>query len=113
MTHTPVRIEQRDARFLEAYGPLALDRRSRASALTDLAGGFAEFTDSTPAEPATLPYEELLYVIEGEVTLTVGDQVIVGSTGDFITLEKGATVVFAGTAGTRLFYAVTPADWKH
>lgn len=112
MPTTPVRNEQRADRFLETHGPLAVDRRSRGSALTALAGGFAEFTDSSPAEPTTLPYEELLYVIEGEITLTVGDQVITGSTGDFLTLEKGATVVFAGTPGTRLFYAVSPADWE-
>lgn len=61
MTTLPVRNEPYDPGFQMVYGPLALDRRSRGSRLTELAGGLLDFTSAETAEPSTLPYEELLY----------------------------------------------------
>lgn len=100
-----------DAEFTASNGPLAIDRRSKPSGLRELSAGFVEFTETGATEPWTLPYEEVLYVVQGELTLTHGEEQVVAQAGDLVTLEKGATVVYAGTAGTRLVFSLVPADW--
>ncbi|MBO9523120.1 MAG: DUF861 domain-containing protein [Nocardioidaceae bacterium] len=108
---TAVRNLPFDAEFTARNGPAAIDRRSKPSGLTELSAGFLEFTETGATEPWTLPYEEVLYVIEGELTLTHEGTDIVAKTGDLVTLEKGATVVYAGTQGTRLLFSLVPANW--
>jgi len=111
MTISPVRNMPFDAEFTATNGPLAVDRRSKASGLTELSTGFVEFTESGATDPWTLPYEETLYVIEGRLTLACDGDEVVGSPGDLITLERGTTVVYSGTAGTRLVFSLVPANW--
>jgi len=93
-------------------GPLAIDRRSAASALTELSAGFVEFSETGATDPWTLPYEEALYVIEGRMTLTYDDEQVVCEPGDLITLERGTTVVYSGTVGTRVLFSLVPANWR-
>ncbi|MGV9868383.1 cupin domain-containing protein [Rhodococcus koreensis] len=109
MTTSPVQSMPFNPEFTDTHGPIVIDRRSRASALTELAVGFAEFAVTGAIEPSALPYEEVLYVLEGELTLTQGEEKLVCTTGELITLEAGAVVTVAGTAGTRLLYSLTPA----
>ena len=111
MSTSPVRNMPFDAGFTAANGPMTIDRRSKPSSLTELSTGFVEFAETGAAEPWTLPYEETLYVIQGELTLTCDGEKIVGNPGDLITLERGSTVVYAGTAGTRLVFSLVPANW--
>lgn len=108
---SPVRNMPFDQEFTGVNGPVAIDRRSKPTGLTELSAGFVTFTESGATDPWTLPYEEAFYVIEGELTLHLGDARIVGRAGDVLTLEKGVTVVYEGTAGTRAFFSLVPADW--
>ncbi|MEU9329995.1 hypothetical protein AB0D91_40560 [Streptomyces canus] len=63
-----------------------------------------------------LKYEEIIYVIAGEFSLTLiedgGESVAEGKPGDIIALHKGATVRYGGTAGMHLFLAITPVNWR-
>lgn len=93
-------------------GPFVLDRRSRASALTQLSAGFMESADGGRGEPWTLPYEEIVYVISGVLTLHMeGAESVVIEPDEFATIEQGTTIIYEATPGTRALYALAPADW--
>jgi ethanolamine utilization protein EutQ (cupin superfamily) len=98
-----------DDQFVETWGPMTVDRRSRGSGLTQMATGFSEFAETASYGPETLPYDETLYVLHGEVTVTHGDDQIVAGPGDLLSLESGSTVMVKGVSGTRLLYSVAPA----
>jgi ethanolamine utilization protein EutQ (cupin superfamily) len=101
-----------DKQFAGTVGPMEVDRRSRASALTEISTGFSEFVEEGSYGPETMPYEETLYVLAGELTVTQGDCEIVGRPGDLLSLEKGSTVTVTGTRGTRLLYTVSLLNWE-
>lgn len=110
---TPVaKIPPYDARHADRNGPVAIDRRSSATGLDQLATGFAEFTTAGSVGPDTIAYEETLYLLAGELTVSSGGDQIVGRAGDLITVEKGTTVMFTGTPGTRFLYSVVPGNWR-
>ena len=112
MNDSPVMNASYDAAFTEVNGSIRIDRRSRATGLSNIVAGFSEFTDATPSEPWVLPYEEALYVIEGELTIEAGDLKVVGRPGDVVTIEKGTEIVSYATPGTKLFYTAYPGNWK-
>jgi ethanolamine utilization protein EutQ len=99
-----------------SFGPVQVDRRTPPFGLAELAAGFVHFPDGGGTDPWTLPYEEVFYVIEGQLTLHVetdgedgGD--VVANVGDVVALHRGATVRYEGTPGTRAFYSLVPQDW--
>ncbi|WP_191244330.1 cupin domain-containing protein [Amycolatopsis deserti] len=101
-----------DPAHRDAIGPISIDRRTVGSGLVDLATGFAEFVDDAPADEWVQPYEEALYVLEGELKIRVNGHTVVGTPGDVIAVEKGATVSASGKVGTRVYFAVVPANWR-
>ena len=114
MSTSPVMKPPFSEESVDTIGPLLVDRRTKASGLQDLAASFASFTRTGSLEPWTMPYEEIILVLDGEVRLDVGgtDTAVVGHAGDLITLQKGTTVTVSGDAGTRLLACVTPANWR-
>lgn len=101
-----------DPSFVEVNGSVRIDRRSRATGLSHIVAGFAEWTDATPSEPWVLPYEEAVFVLEGELTIQVGDRKVVGHPGELLTVEKGTETLAYATPGTKVFYASYPGNWK-
>jgi ethanolamine utilization protein EutQ len=61
--------------------------------------------------PWTLTYDEVDYVLEGVLQLTVEGRVIEGRPGDVLFIPKGSKVVFGTPSRTRIFYVTYPADW--
>jgi ethanolamine utilization protein EutQ len=61
--------------------------------------------------PWTLDYDEVEYVIEGELHITTADQQIVGRPGDVIAVPKGSSITFGTPSWTRFLYVTYPADW--
>jgi ethanolamine utilization protein EutQ len=106
-----VRVMPFDAEFTAENGPVKVDRRTKPSGLTELSAGFVTFPEGGATDPWTLPYEEVFYVIEGELTLHLEGRPIVAGAGEVVTLEKGVTVVYEGTPGTRAFFSLVPANW--
>jgi ethanolamine utilization protein EutQ len=96
----------------DTLGPIRIDRRTVGSGLVDLAAGFAEFVEETPTDEWVQPYEEALYVLDGELTVRANGDTIVGTAGDVLTVAKGANVSASATAGTRVYFAVVPANWR-
>jgi ethanolamine utilization protein EutQ len=111
MSTSPVRNLPFDSSLAERHGPLLVDQRTRASGLVDLAAGFVDFPDGGTSAEWTTPYEEVIHVLAGELSVTVDTQIVRGRPGDVLTIAKGTTVTYGGTRGTRVFFSLVPADW--
>jgi ethanolamine utilization protein EutQ len=61
--------------------------------------------------PWTLDYDEVEYVIEGELHITTAGQTVVGRPGDVIAVPKGSSITFGTPSWTRFLYVTYPADW--
>lgn len=61
--------------------------------------------------PWTLTYDEVEYVLEGELHLTCGEQRIVGRPGDVIAVPRGSAITFGTPSWARFLYVTYPADW--
>ena len=61
--------------------------------------------------PWTLDYDEVEYVIEGELHITTADQTVVGRPGDVIAVPKGSAITFGTPSWARFLYVTYPADW--
>lgn len=63
------------------------------------------------AFPWTLTYDEIDYVLEGVLQITVEGRVIEGRPGDVLFIPKGSRIVFGTPSRVRIFYVTYPADW--
>jgi ethanolamine utilization protein EutQ len=61
--------------------------------------------------PWTLDYDEIDYVLEGVLQLTIDGRVLEGRPGDVVYIPKGSKVVFGTPSRTKIFYVTYPADW--
>ncbi|MGE5719874.1 MAG: cupin domain-containing protein [Nocardioidaceae bacterium] len=61
--------------------------------------------------PWTLDYDEVEYVIEGELHITTADQTVVGLPGDVIAVPKGSAITFGTPSWARFLYVTYPAEW--
>ena len=59
----------------------------------------------------TLDYDEVEYVIEGELHITTREQQVVGRPGDVIAVPKGSSITFGTPSSARFLYVTYPADW--
>jgi ethanolamine utilization protein EutQ len=75
-----------------------------------VAAGFLALTRG--CFPWTLTYDEVQYVIEGELHLGTPDGVVVGRPGDVLYVPKGTEVTFGTPSWARLLYITFPADWE-
>lgn len=61
--------------------------------------------------PWRLDYDEIDYVIEGQLEVRKGSQVVVGNPGDVIHIPRGSEICFGSPSFARVFYVTFPADW--
>lgn len=61
--------------------------------------------------PWTLTYDEVEYVIEGELHLGTPEGVVIGRPGDILYVPRGTDVTFGTPSWARLLYVTYPADW--
>ena len=61
--------------------------------------------------PWTLDYDEVEYVLEGELHITVSGRVTIGRPGDVIAVPKGSSITFGTPSWARFLYVTYPADW--
>lgn len=62
--------------------------------------------------PWDLDYDELQYVIEGELHISTADQRVVGRPGDLIAVAKGCSITFGTPSWAKFLYVTYPADWE-
>jgi ethanolamine utilization protein EutQ len=72
--------------------------------------------DAPPASggefPWRLSYDEIDVVLEGELVITRGREVVRGGPGDVIYIPKGSSITFGTPRHTRFVYVAFPADWN-
>lgn len=62
--------------------------------------------------PWTLSYDEIDVVLEGELVITRGRQVVRGGPGDVIFIPKNSSITFGTPSHARFVYVAFPADWN-
>jgi ethanolamine utilization protein EutQ len=75
-----------------------------------IAAGFLTLTRG--CFPWTLTYDEVQYVIEGELHLGTPDGTVVGRPGDVLYVPKGTSITFGTPSWARFLYVTFPADWE-
>ncbi len=61
--------------------------------------------------PWTLDYDEVQYVLEGELHITRGTERVVGRPGDLIAVPRGSAITFGTPSWAKFLYVTYPADW--
>ncbi len=61
--------------------------------------------------PWDLDYDEVEYVIEGELHITTAEQRVVGRPGDVIAVPRGSSITFGTPSWAKFLYVTYPADW--
>lgn len=74
-----------------------------------MAAGFMSL--HTGSFPWTLDYDEIEYVIEGELHIGTGAGIVVGRPGDVLYVPKGSTITFGTPSWAKFLYVTHPADW--
>src|SRR5947209_3938880 len=115
VTDASVRNLPFDSERVARWGPMLNDYRSAVSGLEELGATFMTFDDEMASDWTTLAYEEVIYVISGNVSLTVREgqreMTVRGAAGDLLTLQKGASVRYSGTMGSRSLVCYVPVDY--
>jgi ethanolamine utilization protein EutQ len=60
----------------------------------------------------TLSYDEIDVVLEGELVITRGSEVVRAGPGDSIFIPKGSSITFGTPSHTRFVYIAFPVDWN-
>jgi len=74
-----------------------------------LGAGFARFIKGSRVKWRVL-YDEVVYVIEGSLTIRADDREIVGSPGSMVWLPKGTDLVYESEHAI-IAYAIYPVNW--
>ncbi len=62
--------------------------------------------------PWTLDYDEIDFVIDGQLEVQMDNQLIIGNPGDVIYIPKGSNILFGSPSYAKVFYVAFPADWE-
>lgn len=74
-----------------------------------IAGGLMSFREGS--FPWTLDYDEIDYVIEGELHIGTDQGTVIGRPGDVLYIPKGTSITFGTPEWTKFFYVTFPAEW--
>ena len=75
---------------------------------SELGAGFGRMTNAVI--PWTVKYDEVLLVIEGEITIETADGNLVAGPKDCIWLPKGTKLVYRAKDAL-VFFAIHPSNW--
>ncbi|MBN1921898.1 MAG: DUF861 domain-containing protein [Anaerolineae bacterium] len=74
-----------------------------------MAGGLMSFRKG--AFSWTLNYDEIEYVIEGELHIGTPNGTVIGLPGDVLYVPKGTNITFGTPEWAKFFYVTYPAEW--
>lgn len=75
-----------------------------------VAAGFLTLTRG--CFPWTLTYDEIQYVVEGELHIGQPEGIVIGRPGDVVYIPKNTAITFGTPSWAKFFYATFPADWE-
>ena len=106
-------LKEGDTPYAELDGVpgMELGRVITTPATTSLGGGFSRFTGEAVLADWTLRYDEVFYVIEGELVIESGQETVRGGPGEVILIPAGTTVTYRAGSGTKAFFVLHPRDW--
>lgn len=114
MTERTVKNLPFNPEFTTDYGSQHTDDRYKSSRLKSFGPVFYMFKEDSSTGPHDMDYEEIHYIIEGEMTLTAeqnGDTYkVVGKPGEILSIEKGSIVTISASKDTRTLCVVSPID---
>jgi len=62
--------------------------------------------------PWTLRYDELDYIIDGELEIEINNQSVIGKAGDMIYIPKDSSIIFRTKNSARFICVMYPANWS-
>ena len=62
--------------------------------------------------PWTLNYDEIDYVVEGQLSILINGQRVTAGPGEIILIPKGSSIQFSVEDKARFLYFVYPANWQ-
>ncbi len=74
-----------------------------------IAGGIMSFRQGS--FPWTLDYDEIDYIIEGELHIGTPQGTVIGLPGDVLYIPKGSSITFGTPEWAKFFYVTYPAEW--
>lgn len=74
-----------------------------------MGAGFMRFENGS--FPWTLNYDEVEYVIDGELEIRVGETSFIGHAGDIIFIPRGTSILFCTRTFAHFLYVTYPANW--
>ncbi len=75
-----------------------------------LGAGLMEMENTT--FPWTLNYDEMDYVIDGELSILVDGEKVTAGPGEVVYIPKGSSIQFSVSGRARFLYFVYPANWQ-
>lgn len=63
--------------------------------------------------PWTLQYDEIDYVISGNLSICCGNTTVTAGPGELILIPKGSSIQFSVPDRARFLYVTYPADWQN
>lgn len=60
----------------------------------------------------TLNYDEIDYVIDGELSIIINGETITAGPGEILLIPKGSSIQFSVKGKGRFVYVTYPADWQ-
>ena len=61
----------------------------------------------------TLTYDEIDYVIDGELSVVIDGETVTAGPGEIILIPKGSSIQFSVKDKARFIYVVYPANWQN
>ncbi|MGL4677253.1 MAG: cupin domain-containing protein [Brevinema sp.] len=62
--------------------------------------------------PWTLHYDELDYIVDGELEIEANGQTVMGKSGDMIYIPKDSSIIFRSKNQSRFICVMYPANWS-
>jgi ethanolamine utilization protein EutQ (cupin superfamily) len=104
-------LSERDVPVEEVCSGLSVARAITEAGFTDLGGGWARMDGSGELANWTLQYDEVLYVIGGELEIECNGTPTVAGPGRAILILRGTTVTYRGRPNTTVFFVLHPRNW--
>ena len=104
-------LTEGDVRFEEISPGLLGARAITAAGFTELGGGWVRMDGSGELAGWTLRYDEVLYVVSGELEIERDGASTVAGPGEAILIGRGTTVTYRAKPDTTVFFVLHPRDW--
>ena len=115
---TPVRRVSAQSYQMQPF-PFAINRPEMDVQLVDvitadhgspMSAGFLSFHKGS--FPWTLTYDEIEFVMEGEIHIGTAQGTVVGKPGDVLYIPKGTEITFGTPGWAKILYVTYPAEWS-